>query len=295
MSLSIRFSLVVIFLTGGLLGPIVATSAQDKTADQIARELTNPNNDMAKLTFKNQYRTYTGDLPDADQQDNYTLLFQPVFPFSLGTNEAGDKSVFFVRPAIPLVVDQPYFDGDRGEFRETTDMGDWSFDASYGVTRKDGTVMLGGLVGTLPLGTSDEVTGGQLRMGPEFILGKLSKWGLLAIFPSHQWDVAGWGGTQEQRDAEYSSTTTQLFAVHTAGGGWTYGTEPITSYNWKTNNWTVPVNLYVSKTTIIGKTPWKFELDLNYYVEQEDVFGPEWMVGINVTPVVNNFVEDWFR
>ncbi len=53
MNLSPRFSLGIIFLTAGLLGPIVATSAQEKSADQIARELTNPNNDMAKLTFKN--------------------------------------------------------------------------------------------------------------------------------------------------------------------------------------------------------------------------------------------------
>ena len=39
------------------------------------------------------------------------------------------------------------------------------------------------------------------------------------------------------------------------------------------------------------KTPVKFELEANYYVEQPDAFGPDWMVGINITPVVPDFTE----
>ncbi len=70
-----------------------------KSADELAKELTNPNNSIAKLTFKNQYRWYTGDLPGADDQDNYTLLFQPVFPFKLAST-GDEKNVLFVRPAI---------------------------------------------------------------------------------------------------------------------------------------------------------------------------------------------------
>jgi len=297
MKFSLNRNRAIALVLGGLLSQFWATAglAQEKSADDVARELTNPNNDLAKLTFKNQFRTYKGDLPNADQQDNYTLLFQPAFPFSMGTDDAGNKEVLFVRPAIPFVVDQPYFDGEDADFGEVTAMGDWGFDLAYGLTKSNGTVMLAGLVGTLPVGTSDRVTGAQLRAGPEAVIGKLSKWGLVGVFPSHQWDVAGMGGTKEQRDAEYSTSSLQLFAVHTAGGGWTYGTEPISSYNWKTNNWTIPLNVYVSKTVLLNKRPWKFEIDLNYYVEQEDVFGPDYMIGFNITPVVDNFVEGWFR
>ena len=39
----------------------------------------------------------------------------------------------------------------------------------------------------------------------------------------------------------------------------------------------------------------KIELEANYYVEQPDAFGPEWMVGINLTPVVPNFINNWIR
>jgi hypothetical protein len=46
---------------------------------------------------------------------------------------------------------------------------------------------------------------------------------------------------------------------------------------------------------MMGKTPVKFQLELNYYVEQPDAFGPEWLIGLNITPVVSNFVEAWIR
>jgi len=51
----------------------------------------------------------------------------------------------------------------------------------------------------------------------------------------------------------------------------------------------------VSKTVKWGNTPVKLELELNYYVEQPDAFGPEWMVGLNITPVVPNFINNWIR
>jgi len=44
-----------------------------------------------------------------------------------------------------------------------------------------------------------------------------------------------------------------------------------------------------------GNTPVKLAVEVNYYVERPDAFGPRWMVGLNITPVVPNFVETWFK
>jgi len=46
---------------------------------------------------------------------------------------------------------------------------------------------------------------------------------------------------------------------------------------------------------MLGGKPWQFEVELNYYVDQPDAFGPEWMIGFNVTPIVNNFIESAFK
>jgi len=266
-----------------------------KSADEIAKELANPNNDLAKLTFKNQFRWYEGDLPDADDQSNYTLLFQPVFPFSLGTTDSGAKEILFIRPAIPLLVDQPVpgLDGNgQFDWDEQTAMGDWGFDLAYAQTHKDGFLWAAGMVGTLPLASDSAVAGKQLRLGPEFLIAKITKAGTFGIFPSHQWDVTGWN---EGKEKSFSTTSIQPLVIFTPGGGWQVASKPIMTYDWKGEEWTIPVALSVAKTIIAGQTPLQIEVELNYYVEKPDAFGPEWMLSFNLTPVVPNFIESMFK
>jgi len=264
--------------------------AQEKSTDEVARELANPNNSLASLTFKNQYRWYKGDLPNADNQDNYTLLFQPVFPFTLEPTASGGKANIFVRPAFPLLFDQPVFDASKLDFKGVTALGDIGFDLGYGVTEKNGLIWAFGMVGTLPTATDSDVAGKQWRLGPEALIAKFEKWGVYGIFPSHQWDVAGWG------DAGYfSNTQVQLFLKFLPGGGWAVGSTPIMNYDWKSHDWTIPLQLVAGKTVKFGNMPVKLELELNYYVEQPDAFGPEWMISLNITPVVPNIIDRWIK
>lgn len=266
--------------------------AQEKSADEVARELANPNNSLASLTFKNQYRWYKGNLPGADDQGNYTMLFQPVFPFSLEPTSSGAKANLFVRPAIPLLVKQPIFDAATSDFTTVTALGDIGFDVGYGVTEESGLLWAFGMVGTLPTATDKEVAGKQLRLGPEALFAKFEKWGLYGIFPSHQWDVAGSG---RRGDYRFSTSTMQLFLNFLPGGGWSVGSLPIMNYDWVSDQSTIPLNLTVGKTIMAGKLPVKLQAELNYYVTQGDQFGPQWMLGFNITPVVNNFIEEWVR
>jgi len=269
--------------------PHVTEEHHGKSADEVAKELANPNNSLASLTFKNQFRWYTGDLPNADDQSNYTLLFQPVFPFSLTPPSEGAKANLFIRPAIPLLVDQPVFDLQEFDFDGVTALGDIGFDIGYGATEKSGLLWAFGMVGTLPTATDSDVAGRQLRLGPEVLIAKFEKWGVWGFFPSHQWDVSGWG------DGYYSTSQLQLFLKFLPGGGWSYGSTPIMNYDWKSEEWTVPLNFGVSKTVMFGKMPVKLELEANYYIEQPDLFGPEWMIGFNITPVVPNIFDRWIK
>jgi len=281
---------VFLFLATPVLGQ-ESEKQRGKSADEIAKELANPNNSLASLTFKNQYRWYTGDLPDADDQSNYTLLFQPVFPFPLAETASGGKPNIFIRPAFPILFDQPVPVATTGglNWDEVTALGDIGFDLAYGVTEKNGLLWAFGMVGTLPTATDSEVAGKQLRLGPEALFAKFYKWGLWGLFPSHQWDVSGWG------DTYYSTSQLQLFLKFLPGGGWSIGPTPIMNYDWKSSEWTIPLNLAASKTHMFGAVPVKLEVELNYYVEQPDAFGPEWMLSFNITPVVPNFIGRWVK
>jgi len=214
-----------------------------------------------------------------------------VFPFPLQPTASGGKANLFVRPAFPLMVDQPVptvINGQPG-FEDVTALGDIGFDIGYGVTEKSGLLWAYGMVGTLPTATKSEVAGKQLRLGPEALFAKFEKWGLYGAFPSHQWNVAGWSNTP------YSTSQLQLFLKFLPGGGWAVGTTPIMDYDWRTKEWSIPLNVTTSKTIKLGDIPLKLELEVNYYVARPDVFGPKWMIGFNITPVVHNFLVDLLK
>lgn len=280
-----------LMFAAGMTGPGSAAEdgSAEKSADEIARELANPNNSLASLTFKSQCRWYGGTFPGADDQDNYTMLFQPVFPFTLDSTASGGKANLFVRPAFPMLFDQPVPDPLTGNWEDVTGLGDIGFDIGYGVTEPTGFLWALGMVGTLPTATDSRIAGGQWRFGPEMLLAQFEDWGIYGIFPSHQWDVAGWN------DGSFSTSQVQLFLIFLPGGGWTVGSSPTMNYDWQSKQWTVPLNLTVGKTVKFGNTPVKLQAEINYYVEKSDTFGGEWMVGFNVTPVVENFVERWVR
>lgn len=99
-------------------------------------------------------------------------------------------------------------------------------------------------------------------------------------------------------DVDVNMTSSQFFSVWLPGGGWSYGTSPTISYNWNAKSgqeWTVPLNFNASKTMVLAGRPWKFGIELNYYIEKPDDFAPEFMISFNITPVVENSLVSWFN
>ena len=260
--------------------------AQDavKSADEIAKELANPNTPLATLLLKNQIRSFDGSLPNAASQNSYTALFQPSLPFALP-----NKNLLLWRPAIPIVINQPVFNADKLDFESESGLGDIAFDLAYAKTSESGVLTAFGLITTLPTASSNSLGAGKWSIGPEFLIGKITDKYVLGAFPNHQWDVAGWG----EKSVNLSST--QIFATWLPGGGWNIGSSPIMSYDWNQSQWNIPVNMQIGKTVIINDKPWKFSAEVNYYVEKSDTFASEWMISLNVAPVVQNKLAELFN
>jgi len=129
------------------IGLVVASTAvvQDSSADEapsaaeVAAKLANPNKPLASLTLKLQFRTFQGNLPNADDQNGTTLLFQPSFPFSLANGD-----VVFFRPAIPIQFNQPAFNSGASDFDSEAGLGDIAFDIAYGRMKKSGLILAAG-------------------------------------------------------------------------------------------------------------------------------------------------------
>lgn len=67
------------------------------------------------------------------------------------------------------------------------------------------------------------------------------------------------------------------------------------SFNQEIDLWTIPENSAISKGTTLGGRPWKFAVDPNYYVDQPDARGLEWLIGRDITPVITSLTAEWFR
>jgi hypothetical protein len=153
----------------------------DLSADELSRELANPNSPLASLSFKQIYTAFDGNLPGAGDQSSSVTLFQPTFPFPL-TNDGPTN--LFVRPAIPYVWEQPVFDAAKNRFDTVSGFGDWGFDVAIGRSYDSGFVVIGGIQGTLPFG-ADRLSADQYRLGPEFLIAELHEKGFWAVFPAH--------------------------------------------------------------------------------------------------------------
>jgi hypothetical protein len=258
--------------------PALSQSSID--AEAAARSLSNPNTPLATLNFENQFRWHKGDLPGADKQNNYTLLFQPALPFPVND---GKGSIVFLRPAVPVEFNRPVFDLTTASFDDASfGIGDIGFDLAYGRTEKSGFLWTVGLFSTLPTATNSDLAGKHWTLGPEAVLGHVGEKLIVFAFPTHQWDVAGWG------DNELSLTTLQGGFTYLLAGGWNIGSSPTLSYDWENSNWTVPVQFNIGKTTLINGQPWKFSLLVDYFVEQPDAFGPDFLIRFKISPVVEN-------
>ncbi|MHC4266003.1 MAG: hypothetical protein ACYSUK_08730 [Planctomycetota bacterium] len=157
---------------------LASAAENDKpTNDEIAKELANPNTALTSLRFQFQYFSFDGDLPRADDQDMFKLFFQPTLPFPL---ENG-KTVW-VRPGVPLVIDQPVYDTGSRRLSSLDGLGDMTLDVQYGTILENGFLWSVGFSSLFPTASKDELGSGQWALGPGFQLGYVKEKSIFAVF-----------------------------------------------------------------------------------------------------------------
>ena len=291
-----RFWLVgAIFLTASA----AAQEQGQKSNEELAKELANPNTPLTSVKLKLQHWIYEGDIPDVDGEASTLLLLQPTLPFPLENGRT-----LWVRPGVPFIFSQPYADGitfarpgDPSvnppdivglDFGTKSGIGDITMDFQYGATGSGGLLWSVGATLSMPTATNGLGTD-RWSLGPGFQIASVTEKKVLGVFVNRIWDVAG------SYDASVDLTTFQFFGVYLPGDGWSVASSPIVTLNQETDEWTVPVNFAVSKTRRINGRPWKFAIELNYYLDQPDAYGPKWMIAFNVAPVVVNRIASWFK
>lgn len=268
---------IVVALSASLAWLAAPVHAQvGPNIDELARELANPGAANATMNFKFEYRSFDGTLSGADAQNSTTLTFQPVLPFVLPN---GNNLIF--RPAFGYGWRAPRPDAATGAFAGLDDWNDIPYDLLYSWQAGDWTLGAG-VVGTIPVGS--ETSSDNWLLGPSFLAVKTFDWGVAGVFPFHNEKVRGSG-------ADTSVTSLQYFLFYGLGNGWQIGTGPTMTYDWNApagENWTVPIQLAVAKTTAIGQQLVKFNLSAEKNVVRAESFAEDWAVTFTFSPVVKN-------
>jgi len=267
----------------------------EQSADDLAKQLANPNATLGLIFTQFDYTRYSGDIPDAGQ-NGVVFNLQPSFPVPLGPGVN-----LFVRPLIPVYLSQPVAGTDG--FSQKAGIGNISADVALGKTWPSGFMGMIGVFAGFKTASIEALKSPYTSIGPEVVLGYTPKWGFVGFMVNHGFGVGGSDpGTQGfdiLQDAVVTSTTGiprrssvtagQYFYVVGVGNGWQIAGTPTFAINHnaeKGNKLTLPLGTGVVKVTHFGKLPVKLALQYWYYVASPEAFGPKHLVRLQIAPVI---------
>ncbi|WP_349437236.1 transporter [Pararhizobium sp. A13] len=240
-----------------LLTAATQLHAQDSSAE-LAKKLSNPIASLISVPFQLNYDHGYGPLDG----DKTTLNIQPVIPISL--NEDWN---LISRTILPVT----YQDDIAGPSGSQFGLGDvlQSFFLSPSKPTESGLIWGAGPVFLIPTATDDLLGGEKWGAGPTVVALKQDGPWTYGVLANHIWSFAG---NDDRQDV--SSTFVQPFLSYTTPEAWTFALNTESTYNWEADEWSVPINLTVSKLLTIDKQPISLMAGLRYWAESPQN-GPE--------------------
>jgi len=228
-----------------------------RQAQELAKKVANP---VAKLiSFPVQYNYDRGFGPE----DGGRLLtnIQPVIPLTIS-----QKWNLISRTIVPVISQSAMFAGEGSEFG----IGDitQSFFLSPAAPPKGGLTWGAGPVLLLPAATSHRLGAGKWGAGPTLVVLKQQGPHTTGVLMNHIWSLGG------SSRADISCTLVQPFVSFTTRSATTFSLSSEATYDWKAEQWAVPVNLTVAQLTRFGKLPVSVGGGVRYWAASPDG-GPE--------------------
>jgi hypothetical protein len=236
----------------------ISTSAASAQDADLAKELSNPVASLISVPFQWNYDQGLG----PTDGDKVTLNIQPVIPITL--NEHWN----LISRTIAPVVWQNDIAGNSG-----TQFGLGDTTQSFFFSPKDPTsndIIWGlGPVLLLPTGTEDLLSTRKWGTGPTGVVLRQSGPWTYGALANHIWSFAG-----DDSRSDVNSTFLQPFLSYTTKDAWTFTLNSEATYDWTSNEWSVPLNAMVSKLVTIDKQPISLQAGVKYYAASSDN-GPE--------------------
>ncbi|PVB63245.1 hypothetical protein DCO57_04835 [Labrenzia sp. 011] len=222
--------------------------------DDLAKKLSNPVAALISIPFQWNYDQGYG----PSKGSKMTLNIQPVIPITL--NEHWNV----ISRTIAPVAWQNDIAGNSG-----TQFGLGDITQSLFLSPQQpgfGGLIWGlGPVLLVPTGTDSLLSSKKWGAGPTgVVLRQQGQWTYGAL-ANHVWSFAG-----DEARKDVNSTYIQPFLSYTTKDAWTFTLNAESSYDWTSDEWSVPINAMVSKLVTVDKQPISLQAGVRYYAASAD-------------------------
>jgi hypothetical protein len=248
-----------------------APSPKEEDNAELAQELTNPLADLMSIPVQ---MNYDQDIGPAEDGWKLQTNIQPVIPFELS-----EDWNLISRTIMPVIYQEDLYPGAGSQFG----LGDinLSLFLSPRNPTSAGLVWGAGPVLLFPSATDSLLGAEKWGAGPSGVALVLKGPWTVGALANHVWSFAG-----DSDRPDISNTFLQPFAAYTTPSAWTASLQSESTYNWKTEKWSVPVNVSLTKMVRLGKLPVSLQAGVGYWAESPEN-GPEgWRFRLQTTFVL---------
>jgi hypothetical protein len=254
---------IVVFLIA--LAALPQTAAA-QSAEELAKKLSNPISSLISVPFQGNYDEGFG---DGDGQQSY-INIQPVIPISISENWN-----LISRTIVPVVNQDDFTD----DFGSKTGLGNitQSFFFSPKKPTQNGLIWGVGPVLQIPTAT-DGIAPNQWGAGITGVALKQANGWTVGMLANHVWSI---GKSDQYGDS--SNTFLQPFLSYTTKKATSFTLNTESSYNWESEEWSVPINLMVAQIVKIGGKPVSLQGGVRYWADSPEAGPDGWGARLAVT------------
>lgn len=240
--------------------------AQESSAE-LAKKLSNPIASLISVPFQFNYDSGYG----PDDGDREVLNIQPVIPISL--NEDWN----LISRTIAPVIWQNDIAGASGHQFGLGDITQSLF-FSPKEPGPGGLIWGVGPVFLLPTATDELLGAGKWGAGPTIVALKQDGHLTYGVLANHIWSFAG-----EDDRPDIRSTFLQPFLSYTTPDAWTFTLNTESTYDWKRDEWSVPINFTVGKLIKVDEQPISLTAGARYWATAPENGPDGWGMRLAVT------------
>lgn len=240
----------------------------EQSESDLAKKLSNP---VASLISVPIQANYDENLGFNDQGEMWRINVQPVIPVSLD-----EEWNLISRTILPIVQQKDLPSNGISE----SGLGDTvqSFFFSPKEPTENGLIWGAGPVLYLPTATDDQLGAEKWGAGPTGVVLKQAGPWTYGFLANHIWSFAG----DDDRN-DINATFVQPFMTYVTQTKTTLGLNTESTYDWKSNSWSVPVNLTVNQLLKTGDQIYQVGGGIRYWAESPQTGAEDWGLRLQLT------------